>query len=104
MVQIRDTEKSKVWEERIADFLSSELTQKAWCEEKGIPNHQLAYWLRKYRTKNMEPPIGRWVSLPTSEVACSGVSLKLGEIVLEIEPGFDEQTFASVLRALMAVC
>lgn len=45
MVQIRDTEKSKVWEERIADFLSSELTQKAWCEEKEF---QITNWHTGY--------------------------------------------------------
>gem|GEM_PF-5068991 len=52
----------------------------------------------------MEQPTNRWVSLPTSQAAGSGVSLKLGKVVLEVEPGFDEQTFTSVLRALMAAC
>ncbi len=101
MVQISDPEKTKLWEERVADFLSSGLTQKAWCEEKGIPGHQLGYWLRKHKSKK---PTNRWVNLPASHVVGSGVSLKLGKVVLEVEPGFDEQTFVSVLRALMAAC
>ncbi len=104
MVQISDPEKTKLWEDRITDYLSSGLTQKAWCEENNIPGHQLAYWLRKHRAKVVEQPTNRWVSLPTSQAAGSGVSLKLGKVVLEVEPGFDEQTFASVLRALMATC
>ena len=104
MVQISDLEKTKLWEERIDDFLSSGLTQKAWCEEKGIPGHQLGYRLRKYKSKDVKQPTNRWVNLPTSHVIGSGVSLKLGKVVLEVEPGFDEQTFSSVLRALMAAC
>jgi len=60
--------------------------------------------LRKHRAKVVEQPTNRWVSLPTSQAAGSGVSLKLGKVVLEVEPGFDEQTFTSVLRALMAAC
>lgn len=104
LVQIKVPEKQRLWDERIEDFLSSGQTQKAWCEDYGIPGNQLSYWLRKHRSKNDERSTNRWVSLPTSQTTCSGVSLRLGKAVLEVEPGFDEQTLAALLRALMAAC
>ena len=36
----------------IASWLSSELSQKQWCQEQGITYHVFHYWYRKYRDEH----------------------------------------------------
>jgi hypothetical protein len=38
----------------IASWLSSELSQKQWCHDKGITYHVFHYWYRKYRDEHSE--------------------------------------------------
>jgi hypothetical protein len=36
----------------IASWLSSELSQKQWCQDHGITYHVFHYWYRKYRDEH----------------------------------------------------
>jgi hypothetical protein len=36
----------------IASWLSSELSQKQWCQDQGITYHVFHYWYRKYRDEH----------------------------------------------------
>jgi hypothetical protein len=38
----------------IASWLSSELSQKQWCQDQGITYHVFHYWYRKYRDEHPE--------------------------------------------------
>jgi hypothetical protein len=38
----------------IASWLSSELSQKQWCQDQGITYHVFHYWCRKYRDEHPE--------------------------------------------------
>jgi len=100
-------EKQVLWNERIEAFLASGLSQRAWCQEQELPLHQLNYWLRKHRTNPEHPSACRWVSMESvrpSSSSVSGISLRVGHISLDIEPGFDQQTLVDVLHSLMALC
>lgn len=97
--------KQILWNERIDSFLASGLSQRAWCQEQGLPPQQLSYWLRKHHRKEGHPGTSRWVSIDAiSTSSGSGVSLRVGTITLDVEPGFDQQVLADVLRSLMSVC
>ena len=98
-----NTQKQELWNERIQDFRTSGLSQKAWCEEHGLQVGQLGYWLRKSKTQASSSN-GRWLSLDTIALPGSGISLRIGSMVLEIERGFDQEVLADVVRSLMAVC
>ena len=95
-------QKRELWNERIQAFRASGLSQKAWCEEQGLQVSQLGYWLRKLRSETNLSEKGRWVSLNNIAPSNSGVSLRIGNAVLEIDRGFDPEVLADVLRSLMA--
>ena len=99
-------DKRQLWEERVRAYLASGQTQKAWCLEQGIPVHQLRYWLRKFKAEHVQVSSGsgRWVSLPASIRTGSGVSLRIGGVILEVERGFDQDVLVDVIRSLMSLC
>jgi len=38
----------------IASWLSSDVSQKQWCQDQGITYHIFHYWYRKYRDEHLE--------------------------------------------------
>ena len=99
-------DKRQLWEERVKAYLASGQTQKAWCLEQGLPVHQLQYWLKRFKAERVlvSSGSGRWVSLPDSIRTGSGVSLRFGDVVLEVERGFDQDVLVDVIRSLMSLC
>lgn len=104
MVFISNVAKQKVWDERITAFLASGQSGRAWCQEHGLSQQQLSYWLNKSRSESRETPNDRWIKMEATALSGTGVSLRLGDVVLEIERGFDKVVLADVVRALMTVC
>ncbi len=99
-----NTQKQELWNERIQDFRASGLEPKAGARNTGgLQVGQLGYWLRKSKTEASSSN-GRWLSLDTIALPGSGISLRIGSMVLEIERGFDQEVLADVVRSLMAVC
>jgi hypothetical protein len=41
LVFIGNKAKQQLWDERIKTFLASGLSQRAWCQKQGLPEHQL---------------------------------------------------------------
>ncbi|HEY4111826.1 IS66 family insertion sequence element accessory protein TnpA [Puia sp.] len=39
----------------IGSWQASELSQKEWCRQQGIPYHIFHYWYRRYREQNPAP-------------------------------------------------
>ena len=104
MIFLTQKTRQEQWTERIEVFLASGLSQRAWCEQQGLWPNQLSYWLRKLRGEASPSRNDRWINLNTIAPSSSGISLRIGNAVLEIERGFDPEVLADVLRTLMAVC
>jgi hypothetical protein len=87
-------------------FLASGQSRRVWCKEQGLSVHQLGYWLRKFKAEAKEVPSDndRWISLQAATFSGSGVSLRIGDFVVDVESGFDKQILIDVVRTLMAVC
>ena len=80
------------WQRLIEEQAASGLTQKAFCEQMGIPVGTFGYWKRKLRTENgdasaQDPERGTavsladWIELPTGGPASGDgwqVELDLG--------------------------
>jgi len=98
--------KQELWKDRIRAFQSSGLTRRAWCQEHGIPEHQLHYWLNRFKTLDTiaEPTSNRWVGLDKASLDDTGVMIQVGELALAVKRGFDHQVLVDVLRALLTVC
>lgn len=99
-----DKAKQDLWRQRVADFLATGDSRRAWCEKHQLPLHQLGYWLRKFHGDGAGPSRQKWIALERIRPIRAGVSLRVGSLNLDVEPGFDEQVLEGVIRALMVVC
>ena len=72
--------------------------------EHGLRPNQLWYWLRKFSTEANQPQNGRWIQLDSLAPTGSGVVLRIGNVALEVQRGFDPQVLTEVIRSLLNVC
>jgi hypothetical protein len=101
--------KRRDWARLIAEYRSSELSMRAWCEKSGFTFHQLRYWNRKLGRAS-EP--GGWSAVevveddfPLSEsVPGSVVTVRVGSAAIDVHPGFDQSLLSDVLRVVVSVC
>ena len=84
----------QLWAQRVEVFLDSGMSQKTWCEQHGLRPNQLGYWLRKFRSEQIAENSPRWISLDAVPATSSGVALRIGDVALELQRGFDQEVLA----------
>ncbi|XJZ27107.1 IS66 family insertion sequence element accessory protein TnpA [Bacillota bacterium Lsc_1132] len=98
----------KQWEQRIASYRASGLTQAKWCEANNLVLHQLKYWL-----KRIEDPALKSVStLSFAPVVIENqttrqddiLQVKVGDVSIEVKPGFNHSLLSDVVRTLKTLC
>lgn len=105
MVLISHSEKRALWNERINEFLASGQSRQAWCRNNDVSAQQLGYWLRKSQSSHEnQAESSRWVSMNASRTASPGITIRVGELALEVERGFDPKVLADVVLTLMTLC
>ncbi|WP_425426430.1 hypothetical protein [Thermicanus aegyptius] len=71
--------------------------------------HQLWYWVRKIESPRLSKPSGKalslqWVRLPMEGPSShDALTLKVGNVALEIRPGIDPALLADVMKVLKAL-
>ena len=83
--------RSKIeWRQLIDEQAASGLSQKAFCDQRGIPLATFGYWKRKLRAEPPSTPTGSgtdtvsladWIELPTRGLVSDGgwqIELELG--------------------------
>ncbi len=96
-------QREKLWQERISSYQGSGLSIRDWCQEQGLPDHQLRYWLKKSLTGGNIKPVetSNWIAMgPNDPAPNSGVSLRIGTVTLEVQRGFDPQVLLDVVHSL----
>jgi len=105
LVFISHSEKRALWNERIKEFLASGQSRQAWCRDNDVSAQQLGYWLRKSQSSHEnQTETSRWVSMNASCSASSGITMRVGDIILEVQRGFDPQVLTDVVLTLMTLC
>ena len=105
-----------LWQSRVAEYESSGLTMRAWCERNGFRDGQLRYWLKRARDARK----GRsqsWACVDlVDDGVCSSretgasvtgdaqVSIRVGAATIEVQPGFDSALLSEVLRVVTSTC
>ena len=84
----------QLWAQQVEAFLDSGMSQRAWCEQHGLRPNQLGYWLRKVRSEQIAGNSPRWISLEAVPATSSGVALRIGNVALELQRGFDQEVLA----------
>jgi hypothetical protein len=97
------------WNKILQEFAESGLPAKTFAEKNGIKPNSL-YWQLRKRRSTSEPVTEETQDMPVfipviSEPSGTGkISVTVGRATINIEPGFDQQMLADVVRALGAVC
>ena len=112
----------KLWQTRVSDYLSSEMTVSDWCEHNGFRVGQLRYWLRQARETGYTDGSQSWVCVELADDDCadaasvpvvstdreqateSGVSVRVGVATIDVRRGFDTVLLSEVLRVVVATC
>ncbi len=99
-----------LWQQRIANFKASGLTQKTWCSENSISYNRLKYWMYKHKpkSKNDHSELTTWIPvsvLPETDAKHTNrIVVKIGVASIEIHSGFDQNLFIEVLDAVKKSC
>ena len=98
----RDAQRCQLWQERIESFQASNQSVRSWCREQQIPEHQMWYWLRKFKRQEQKTILNtsssRWLTVEPN--SASGISLCIGSVTIEIQRGFDPIVLLGVIRSL----
>lgn len=96
MTKAERQERRSLWATRIADYRASGQSQAAWCAQHGLKIHQFRYWLKK-QSQTAEDTPTRWLSL---DLANAPVVIRVGQVTVEVQPGFDPDLLRDVVRTL----
>ena len=101
-------ELKKEWDVRVAAFNASGQSIPKWCADQNLKTHQLRYWMRKLDSTEASLPIAtEWFSIDIdkkSEETSSPLVVKVGQVGIEVKPGFDPELLAHLVKTLITLC
>lgn len=104
-------ERVEYWQQIVRGYQSSGRCRRDFCQQNEIQIHCLDYWQRKFKkqsTSLAEKKSAGWIPLQVSEEEKQGVAgsirLRIGRVVFDVEPGFDPQLLAELLRVVRSTC
>lgn len=99
----------KLWEQRFKGFETSGKTIAAWCKEQSIRENQFFYWRKKLRSDQSEQNQSvKWLAVDLNdnheeEPAANSISMHIGQVVIEVNKGFDKQLLQDILKVLRSI-
>lgn len=99
--RLNANQRVEVWGQRIAACRSSGMTVREWCSQEGLSEKTYYYWQRKlYQMVLEESSFVEIPATPTPTTSAVVATVQISGICASIHPGADEQTLASLLRAM----
>ena len=69
-------ERTQLWQERVAQFQASGVTQRAFAMEHGLSEHQVSYWVRRMTIPPAAPALLPVQVAPSPVPAQAAMSLR----------------------------
>ena len=98
--KVPDAETARTW---LAAAERSGLTRVQWCAEEGVDARSLQAWriTLARRTARSQALFVEWVPRPVAPAAApSPLRMHVGDVVIEVTPGFHTGSLAEVLRVV----
>lgn len=95
------------WEKLIKEFKASGKSQAQWCREKNLKVKAFNYQYRKHKKLIQNNPSNNqinWLPVKLEQSMLTKLCVRVGKVVIEIENGYDEKLFQSVVKSLEAIC
>lgn len=90
------------WAELIDDFKTSGQSMAAWCRAKNLKPYQLAYRLKKGKTRATEAS-ARWLPVNLSAPGEAALIIKAGPALVRVTEGFDPVLLKQIVAALSSL-
>lgn len=93
-------EREQLWQERVAQWQASGLSQRAYAMEQGFPVRQVGYWVRRLANSQAVPAL---VPVRVAAVVPAAVAISLRSErgwTLTLPSGVPASWLAELLRAL----
>jgi hypothetical protein len=111
MTRAEQLTRREEWRKRVAEYRASGLSGSAWCAAHGIKPHLLYYWLRRFRLEDETESTSRatqWLPVVVSDGEqcrpAGRLLVHIGDVAIEVHPGYDTDTLVGLIRVLKAVC
>lgn len=100
-------ERKQMWQDRINAYRSSgETSVKAWCKQNQVGHQSMYSWMKRLDTEAtpVASPLTRWVAIDSfnSIEETSTLTVKVGNVSIEIKEGFNPSLFNEVLQILQS--
>lgn len=105
------------WNSILTEFDTSQMSAKAFADSKGIKTTTFYWQLRKRKNNaaktsaqqlpidnKTEPVFIPIVPKPATIANQSCISVSVGDVSINVEPGFDKQLLREVIQVLKTVC
>jgi len=99
------------WRDHEEAFRNSGLTRLRYCRKHQISVYQFDYWrrrLKKLSENKSSADKKDWIPLQICEESPgkqnTGIRIQIGQISVEIQPGFNHKLLSEVLRIAGALC
>jgi len=108
MTNAERQERREMWLERVMAFRESGQSVAAWCRAHELKEHQMRYWLRRLSSGSSDVPVStQWLSMTIDQRADSldqGILVQVGQVTIQVRPGFNRALLADVVDALASPC
>ncbi len=99
------------WKGHIAGLSKSGLSRRAYCQQNGLSISTFDYWRAELTTpatitEQRSESNKRWVTLQVADapVRENGVRLRIGRVTIEVDPGFNRELLAEVIKIAGSAC
>lgn len=98
-----------MWKERVSAYKESGQSVRSWCKDNDLKEYQLRYWLEKYDLQEKKKHVDKkWILVDVKEIPPahkdSVITVKIGQAIMEVKPGFDPVLLKNVVQALNVKC
>ncbi len=99
-------ENREIWINRLSDYKSSNLTQKAWSEKNGVNASALRYWIRKFDEEsiidlsNSASAGFEFASVSIAQDSASSLAIEIKDVRLSITGDYDEGLLLRLIKSL----
>ncbi len=76
MEKMGSNELTQLWQERVAQWQASGVTQRAYAREHGLSEHQVSYWVRRMTIPRPTPALLPVLVTPSAVPAEAAISLR----------------------------
>jgi len=99
-------DKKTLWQDRMADWKKSGLTQPAFCQQQNITLSSFGYWRKRLKKCSLssEDTSLKFFPVSISKEKNSGLTLNINaDYSIEVQPGFNKNLLIDIIQTIQSI-